>query len=68
MTTYSPVSTAAKAAKARRQAVLRRVQAQRAIAHKRTVADWMEEGLIVRASELRSDSRFGNRSLIGSHR
>jgi hypothetical protein len=36
-TTYSPISAAASAAKARRYAVLRRLQAQRTIAHKRTV-------------------------------
>ncbi len=40
-------------AKARRQAVLQRVWARRAVAYKRTVADWMQAGLIIRASELK---------------
>ena len=35
-------------AKARRQAVLRRVRRQRAAAYKRSVADWMAEGLLMR--------------------
>ncbi len=40
-------------AKAKRQAVLQRVRAQRAQAYKRTAAEWMEEGVIIRASELK---------------
>ncbi len=40
-------------AKARRQAVLQRVGRQRAVAYKRSVADWMNEGRIIRASELK---------------
>ncbi len=42
-------------AKAKRQAVLQRVRAQRAQAYKRTATEWMEEGVIVRASELKKD-------------
>ncbi len=38
----------AREAKARRQAVLQRVRAQRAVAYKRSIADWMEEGLLMR--------------------
>jgi hypothetical protein len=59
-TTYTSdavVTAAARAAKARRQALLHRVQAQRAEVYKRTVADWMKEGLIIRASELKERSR-----------
>ncbi len=40
-------------AKARRQAVLQRVRAQRAQAAKRTVTEWMQDGTIIRASELK---------------
>ncbi len=35
-------------AKAKRQAVLQRVKRQRTIAYKRSVADWMEKGLLMR--------------------
>jgi hypothetical protein len=52
-TPQATVSAAVQAAKARRQAVLRRVRTQRAALHKRTVADWQKEGLIIRASELK---------------
>ncbi len=40
-------------AKARRQAVLERVRKQWAQAYKRTVADWMNEGLLMPASKLK---------------
>ncbi len=40
-------------AKARRQAVLQRVWTQRAAAAKKTAAAWMQEGVIIRASELK---------------
>jgi hypothetical protein len=49
----SPISAAAQAAKAKRQAVLERVRAQRAHVHKRTVAEWTEAGVIIRGSELK---------------
>lgn len=42
-------------AKAKRQAVLQRVRAQRAQAHKRTVAEWMQAGQIIRASDLKTE-------------
>ncbi len=46
-------ATSAQEAKAKRQAVLARVRKQRAAAYKRTVADWMDEGLLMPASELK---------------
>ncbi len=46
------LSEAAQEAKAQRQAVLQRVQMQRAQAYKRTAAAWLQEGVIIRASEL----------------
>ena len=42
-------SQAAREAKATRQAVLQRVRKQRAVAHKRTVSEWVQEGVIVQA-------------------
>ena len=48
-----PQSAGVREAKARRQAVLQRVRRQRAAANKRSVADWMQEGQIIRASELK---------------
>ncbi len=47
------LSEAAQAAKTKRQAVLARVRKQRAQAHKRTVAEWIDEGVIIRASALK---------------
>ena len=41
-------SAGVREAKARRQAVLQRVRRQRAAAYKRSVADWMAEGLLMR--------------------
>ena len=41
-------SAGVREAKARRQAVLQRVRRQRAVAYKRSVADWMAEGLLMR--------------------
>lgn len=52
-TTCSPISAAARVAKAKRQAVLQRVRAQRARVYKRTVADWEAVGAIMRGSELK---------------
>jgi hypothetical protein len=50
----SPITLAARAAKARRQAVLERVQAQRAKAYtKKTGAKWVQVGTIIRGSELK---------------
>ena len=46
-------------AKARRQAVLQRVRAQRAAAAKKTAAAWMQEGVIIRASELKERYQRG---------
>ncbi len=46
-------ATSAQDAKARRQAVLARVRKQRAQAYKRTVAEWMQGDVIIRASELK---------------
>ncbi len=47
------VSAAAREAKAKRQAVLERVRKQRAQAQKRTVAEWVQKGVIIRASDLK---------------
>jgi len=49
----SSLSARAQEAKAKRQVVLRRVRAQRAQTYKRSVTDWMQEGVIIRASELK---------------
>ncbi len=46
-------------AKTRRQAVLQRVRTQRAAAVKKTVAAWMQEGVIIRASELKERYQRG---------
>jgi hypothetical protein len=51
--THSPISAAARAAKAKRQAVLARVRAQRAAAAKRSVAELMRSGGIIRGSVLK---------------
>ena len=40
-------------AKARRQAVLQRVRAQRAHAYKRTAEELIQDGVLVRANELK---------------
>ncbi len=52
-------------AKAKRQAVLARVRKQRAAAHKRTVHEWMQEGFIIRASELKE--RYSVKGTATSH-
>jgi hypothetical protein len=44
---------AAREAKAKRQAILERVRGQRAQAYKRTVAEWIEIGAIIRGSEFK---------------
>ena len=49
----SALPAAAREAKAKRQAVLGRVRAQRAQAYKKTVAEWIEVGAIIRGSELK---------------
>jgi hypothetical protein len=49
----SPLSAAAREAKAKRQAVLARVRGQRAQAYKKTVTEWIEMGAIIRGSELK---------------
>jgi hypothetical protein len=50
----SPISAAARAAKAERRAVLERVRAQRAQAYKKpTVQEWIHAGAIIRGSELK---------------
>jgi len=48
-----PISAAVRAAKARRQAVLQRVRAQRAHAYKKTVAEWRKLGAVITGSELK---------------
>ncbi len=57
MTAYSfPRPEAPKSvqeAKAKRQAVLQRVRAQRAATYKRTIAEWIDEGVVFRASALK---------------
>jgi hypothetical protein len=45
--------------KAKRQAVLTRVRAQRAKVYKRTVAEWMQVGAIIRGSELKQQYQNG---------
>ncbi len=49
----SLLSAAALEAKARRQAVLNRVRAHRAQAYKKTVAEWIQVGAIIKGSELK---------------
>jgi hypothetical protein len=49
----SALPTAAREAKARRQAVLHRVRAQRAQRYKKTVSEWIVTGAIIRGSELK---------------
>lgn len=49
----SAISFAAREAKAKRQAILQRVRAQRAARCKRTVAEWIQEGVIIRGSQLK---------------
>jgi hypothetical protein len=49
----SPISAAARAAKAERQAVLQRVRAQRAQVYKKRVSEWIAGGAIMRGSELK---------------
>jgi hypothetical protein len=51
--TPQTITEAARAAKAKRQAVLERVRKQRAQTYKRTVAEWMDEGVLIPASELK---------------
>ncbi len=46
-------ATSVQEAKARRQGVLDRVRKHRAAAYKRTAAEWMQEGVIIRGSELK---------------
>ena len=52
-TTYSPITAATQAAKAKRQAVLERVRAHRAQTYKKTVAEWVQAGAIIRGSTLK---------------
>lgn len=59
-TTTDP-SQSAQQAKARRQAVLDRVRRQRVAAAKKTVAEYMREGSIIRASELKERYESINR-------
>ncbi len=50
----SPISIAARAAQAKRKAVLKRVQAQCAKAYtKKTGAEWVQVGAIIQGSELK---------------
>jgi hypothetical protein len=49
----SPISAAARAAKAKRRAVLERVRAQRVRAYKKTVNEWKQLGAIISGSELK---------------
>jgi hypothetical protein len=49
----SSISAAAREAKAKRRAVVERVRAQRVKAHKRTVAEWIQAGAIIRGSDLK---------------
>jgi hypothetical protein len=51
--TPSPVSAAARAAKANRRAVLERVRSQRAQTYKKTVTEWVQAGAIIRGSTLK---------------
>jgi len=50
----SPISVAAKAAKEKRRAVLERVRAQRAKSYKKSLAQCMQDGTVIRASELKN--------------
>jgi hypothetical protein len=58
--TLSSISAAARVAKAERQAVLERVRVQRAQASKKSVAEWMKTGGIIRGTDLKE--RYENRS------
>ena len=58
----------AQEAKARRQAVLQRVRTQRAAAAKKTAAEWMQEGVIIRASELKERYQRGKRAETSTER
>jgi hypothetical protein len=49
----SSIPAAAREAKAKRQAVLGRIRAQRAQTYKKTVVQWIESGAIIRGSELK---------------
>ena len=49
----SPISAAARAAKAERRSVLERVRAQRAQTQKKTVQEWLHAGAIMRGSDLK---------------
>jgi hydroxyethylthiazole kinase-like sugar kinase family protein len=49
----SPISAAARAAKAARRVVLGRVRAQRAQAQKKTVQELIHAGAIIRGSDLK---------------
>ena len=60
------LSQAAQEAKAKRQAVLQRVRAQRAATYKRTAAEWMQDGEIIRTSELKKRYQQGQRHEIGA--
>ncbi len=51
--TPKTVAVSVQEAKAKRQAELERVRKQRAAAYKRTVQEWMQDGSIIRASELK---------------
>ncbi len=55
----SPISAAARVAKAERRAVLERIRTQRAQSYKKTVSEWIEVGAIIRGSELKE--RYQNR-------
>jgi len=59
---------ASDAAKVKRQAVLARVGKQRATAYtqKRTAQEWVQEGYIIRASELKEQYQNGKRSPTGA--
>ncbi len=57
--TRAQQATSAQEAKARRQAVLDRIRKQRAQAQKRTVHEWMQDGAIMRASELKERYQDG---------
>jgi hypothetical protein len=59
-TPQSPISAVARAARAERRAVLERVRAHRAQAYKKTVAEWVQAGAIIRGSELKE--RYQNHS------
>jgi hypothetical protein len=52
-TAPSPITAAARVAKAKRRAVLERVRAQRAQTYKKTVTEWVQAGAIIRGSALK---------------